>query len=167
MTNKEPLRVKVFKSSFSDQIDYEWQFSRGLMPDEETQFIKLITERGLPLNVIDNKREGRCFFPIGSKVQFAWDLQEFVKQMNKIMTNKDCNIHTTNIVGAWRPVQESYDFEGDFEAPSKLFWCQGPHGEGHWTNDMLWEDCKEFGGEWFRNPDLKITHWTYVDKPKN
>ena len=89
----------------------------------------------------------------------------------------DHNIHTTNIVGAWVPVPEDYDFENDFEAPSKLFWCKGPHGEGHWTNDELWEDCPEIREklwdddktrkyEWFRNLDLKITHWAWVEGPK-
>lgn len=87
-------------------------------------------------------------------------------------------IHTTNIVGAWVKAADDYDFENDFEAPNKLFWCKGPHGEGYWSNDELWEDCPEIREklwendknkkyEWFRHLDLKITHWAWVTGPKD
>lgn len=69
----------------------------------------------------------------------------------------------------WQQIPEDYDFENDFEAPSKLFWCKGPHGEGHWTNDELWEDYKsekKLIGKcpWYLK--VKITHYAYIAGPK-
>lgn len=78
------------------------------------------------------------------------------------------NIHTTNIVGAWVPVGKDYDFENDFEAPNKLFWCKGPHGDGYWSNDELWEDINIHQCiPWFKSNKLKITHWAWVTGPKD
>lgn len=67
----------------------------------------------------------------------------------------------------WQTIPEDYDFENDFEAPSKIFWCKGPHGNGHWSNNDLWaNDLTDTCLEWFRSPKLKITHYAWVDGPK-
>lgn len=75
----------------------------------------------------------------------------------------------------WQPIPEDYDFENDFDAPNKLFWCKGPYGDGHWTNEELWENVPllpisfidtEGSNHWWKHPDLKITHWAWVNGPE-